>query len=149
MCISLDAVYTDKSTVGSLAISDLLWFHTVQVCTSIFILITVSWNCSFYRKLSLSTNCIEKIANLNGLSKSMEVHCIDLIHFDFLWQNMMKCGTRFEKCKITDLLDFRGYFSDTWFQLLAMARLQWYSNHLFGPFATCNPVGDNFYGSVR
>ncbi|XP_015763852.1 PREDICTED: dynein light chain 1, axonemal-like isoform X2 [Acropora digitifera] len=29
--------------------------------------ITGSWNCSFYRKLSLSTNCIEKIANLNGL----------------------------------------------------------------------------------
>ena len=59
--------------------------------------ITGSWNCSFYRKLSLSTNCIEKIANLNGLSKSMEVqYCIDLINFKFLLANI-KCEAQDNK----------------------------------------------------
>ena len=77
---SLDAVNTDKLTGGSWGFSDLMQCKFVPQ----YYCITVSWNCSFYRKLSLSTNCIEKIANLNGLSKSMEVHCIDLIHFDFL-----------------------------------------------------------------
>lgn len=56
----------------------------VQLCVCVCVLYQfykLMLECFFFRKLSLSTNSIEKIANLNGLSKSMEtlIQCLSNI----------------------------------------------------------------------